>query len=105
MGSPGKRVYGLNRTEGSNPSLSAKTKKPGLKPGFFCFAGWEGAENPRWGSTGLNNCIGRTADRGAATLRAAGVIAMDSDYQSLRDATYHHQIALIAGFFYGGERG
>jgi hypothetical protein len=34
MGSPGKRVYGLYRTEGSNPSLSANKKNP-PRAGFF----------------------------------------------------------------------
>jgi len=64
----------------------------------------EGAENPRQGSTGLNNCIGRKADRDAAELRCVAVRARDGSHQSLGLVEYHDQVTDTDAGGYGGER-
>ena len=87
-------------------SLSLRqNKKARPKAGPFCFVEREGAENPRQGSTGHNDFIGRKADRGTAWQRCAAVRAMEGSHQSLRDAEYPCQITPVAGFFMAEREG
>ena len=74
---PGKRVYGESRNEGSNPSLSAKLKRPRMGPFLF---GEVRSVDEASGSTSDTQCVSRrtlrpAAQRSRALARDAGIAA------------------------------